>query len=334
MPKDIINRVANLNLGNVQAQLISKDIIKETENIKIVYLPDLLKYYPWDLVQNFPWTNLKLPNWMYKAKYQEFAQSKRFVQHLVQMNSPYIMVVHIAGTRYDWIPLIPGVIRKHLQYAITSKLEFNAYPKGTAVAGYIDKVLEKLLNNPNLALPNNTLENIVKDMVRNDQYKFLIKAYKYLQKNSTPNLRKANKQYMNLVNSKGTYNNTNYDNLACCNFNWFIDAEKLPNSFTIDTSSILSRSDLFKISGQLRPENPYSHTDVIHFKRLPVKLSTNTHEYTMAYNLKLQQTMPANKPYITSNMIIYLNPDNHRSYGQYDYQAYLYDEDDKLLYRI
>ena len=44
--------------------------------------------------------------------------------------------------------------------------------------------------------------------------------------------------------------------------------------------------------------------------------------------------MPTNKPYITSNMIIYLNPNNHRSYGQYDYQAYLYDEDDKLLYRI
>ena len=135
MPKTLINKLTTgPKLNDLQKHIaLNKNIYTLPKDSQLIYLPDLIKFFPWKLpsaVFDNPFTKTDLTNFyitQLKAYYEIF-------QNLINANSPYLLIYH---NRYT--PLT----EKHIKDLIEAYFYENT--------SYSDADFQSLLNHPNKA---------------------------------------------------------------------------------------------------------------------------------------------------------------------------------------
>lgn len=112
MPKNIISHLNSTpHLEDMQKKVLTSSLnyyfdgqidLNKLKIFKIIYLPDLLKYYPWDFVLNFDWSKTNTEPSKLGMYHNMVLSIKETLEQLVKLKSPYV-VTYFSGT---YIPII------------------------------------------------------------------------------------------------------------------------------------------------------------------------------------------------------------------------------------
>ena len=116
MPKNIISHLNSTpHLEDMQKKVLISSLnyyfdgqidLNKLKIFKIIYLPDLLKYYPWDFVLNFDWSKTNTEPSKLAIYHDMVLSIKETLEQLVKLKSPYV-VTYFSGT---YIPIINDLL--------------------------------------------------------------------------------------------------------------------------------------------------------------------------------------------------------------------------------
>ena len=204
MPKNIISHLNSTpHLEDIQKKVLVSSLnyyfdgqidLNKLKIFKIIYLPDLLKYYPWDFVLNFDWSKTNTEPSKLGMYHNMVLSIKESLQQLVKLKSPYV-VTYFSGT---YIPIINNSIYGLLNWSI------DTFYQNTPIM---------LIESMNSLFGKQDSLDYIKN--KHNELSLLIKAYLMLKKQAKkyPRLNRHIKTVMQSISQ-----NQHYDSRTQCLF--------------------------------------------------------------------------------------------------------------------
>lgn len=322
MPKTLINKLtARPKLSDLQKHIaLNKNIYALPKDSQLIYLPDLIKFFPWELpsaVFDDPFTKTDLTNFyitQLKAYHEIF-------QNLINANSPYLLIYH---NRYT--PLT----EKHIKDLIEAYFYENT--------NCSDADFQLLLNHPNKV-------NLCDADARQ-----LVTIHTYLAKHISAYINQSTRQINDVIQSntklaEGT-RLTNYhiiydfagsglndvSNLTFTNFS-LTKLYLLPFNSQASINNIGAYQNYIK--NAIKQQTPSYLPYVINYFKLFKSDHIDAHEFNNYYDYNLMQYPFKPKPgqMVKLDAIIRIKKFDGTEYSN-DTDDYLLDIKDKMLFKI
>lgn len=347
MPQNVIKHVQQMDtLPKLQKRLAKK--YPDT----LIYLPDLLKEYPWDLVLNYPWNKIYDHYITGRLKAVQFIsadsdndpltvlnkikQTKKFFEKLVKLN---VLAVGTPRNEYSYAPVLPQIWQNNLKDTIERTLVNYATSNNTYYIIYNNRLIkQKLLKDPNIQL--SVLEDEKAYKFAYQQNKVLLQIYWDLKKKTSIKMDAQIKHAYNTIKSNLT--NDSYYNAG----RWFrSESIDLANFLNLKHQSILDLSNELKNYPQIITYPGFlKMTDDLdmdrlfldqHFKpvnlgfcRLNQAIKFKTDDFTLAFNNYQQIKIPKNQVFESDTILCLTDP------ATYKHNLYLYDKKTQNYYFI
>lgn len=348
MPQNVIKHVQQMDtLPKLQERLAKK--YPDT----LIYLPDLLKEYPWDLVLNYPWDKiygnyyitgrLKAVQFISSTSdndpvtvINKIKQTKEFFEKLVKLN---VLTVGASRNEYSYTPVLPQIWQNNLKDTIERTLVNYATSNNIYSIAFSNCLIkQKLLKDPNIQLFNLEAEKAYKFAYQ--QNKSLLQIYWDLKKNASIKMDAQIKNAYNTIKSNLT-NDSYYDTGR-----WFrsesIDLAyflNLKHQSILDLSDelqnypqIITYPDFLKMTADLDMDRLFLDQ---HFKpvslgfcKMDQTIKFKTDDFALAFNNYQQITIPKNQVFESDTILCLTNP------VTYKHNLYLYDKKTQNYYFI